>query len=63
MKLLCKKKKQLLSETDVQKRLPIHSAVISGHIEALKVLLDFDCNFTLTDNNQYTAIHYAAGIY
>lgn len=50
-----------MSETDVHGRAPVHLAAMSGHVEALKVLLDFNSNFTLIDNNHYTPIHWAAG--
>jgi ankyrin repeat protein len=59
VRLLCRKKKQLINEVDVYGRTPLIAAAMSGHIEALKVLLEYSSDFYQTDNNQYSAIHWA----
>lgn len=61
IRLLCKKKKQLIDDKDAYGRTPLHLAALSGHTEALKVLLDSGCDSSLTDNSQYTAVHWAVG--
>lgn len=34
---------------------------IAGNVESVRVLLSLECNVTCVDNEQHTAVHWAAG--
>ena len=62
IQMLCRKRRQLIEETDIYGRTPLHLAAMSGNFEGLKALYAEGCNLNAIDTNeQYTALHWAAG--
>ncbi len=62
IQLLCKKRRQLIEETDQYGRTPLHLAAMCGNVEGIKALKAAGCNLNAIDiHEEYTALHWAAG--
>ena len=61
VQMLCKKKKPLQNSKDKYGHTPLHSATTVGNVEAMKTLLTMGSDPSITDDDQYTAMHLATG--
>ena len=61
IQLLYKALPSLLELTDQQGRTPFHISAMSGNSKNMAMLVNLGCNVQATDNNQCTALHWAAG--
>ena len=61
IQLLCKALPSLIELTDQQGRTPFHISAMSGNSKNMDMLVNLGCNVQATDNNQCTALHWAAG--
>lgn len=61
VRLLIRKSKTLLEETDSYGRSPLLVAAEAGNSSVVKVLVNSGCNLSAVDNEGNTALHLACG--
>ena len=58
---MCKLFPEIIDEKNKEGLTAVHIVVILNKIEALQILLEFQPNLELADNEGHTALHFAVG--